>query len=94
MVHTVALEMGDAAIVHCDRDVDDQRAARPAQGLCQVCQRSKLRFDGVDGREKRVPRALRAPGDKRKWLVQGHDGKPDRREPASESVKVCVTSAD
>ena len=94
MVHAATLEMGAAAIVHFDRNVDDQRAARPAQGLCQVCQRSKLRFAGVDGREKRVPRTLRAPGDKRKRLVQGHEGKPDRREPASESVKICVTGAD
>ena len=53
----VALEVGDAAVVHLDRHVDDQRALRALQRLRPAGERPEVRQHAIDLREVGVPRA-------------------------------------
>ncbi|MOA01769.1 hypothetical protein D3C78_1211910 [compost metagenome] len=48
VLHAIALEVGDRAIVQFDRHVDDQRALRALQRLDPPAQRAKVRGDPVD----------------------------------------------
>jgi hypothetical protein len=52
-----SFEVGDAAVVHLDRHVDDQRALRALERLRPARQRAEVGQDTVDLREVGVPGA-------------------------------------
>jgi hypothetical protein len=71
VLHAVALEVGDGAVVHLDRHVDDQRALGALECFDPAGQRAEVGHHAVDLREVGAPGAVGGRMDEGELFTHG-----------------------